>query len=120
MSRARVFPLAVVLSALACTSATVLRLDPTLRPETVPSAIQLLGQEPTRPYKVIAIVSARSPGVGEDLAEARKRLLKEAAKLGGHAVLFDNSSVTSVGGDNSERQQLTGKVIVFTDSTGSN
>jgi len=120
MSLSRILSITAALGVLACTSASVLRLDPTPRPETVLSSIALLGQEPTRPYKVIAIVSARSPGVGDDVSQVRQRLLKEAAKLGGHAVLLDNSSLTTVGGDENARQQLTGKVIVFTDSTGSN
>ena len=45
------------------------------------------------------------------------RLIREAAHLGGHAVLFDISSMTRVGGDESERLQPTGKVIVYADST---
>jgi hypothetical protein len=77
----------------------------------------LIGQEPKRPYTVIAIVSARRELL---FGEARTRLIKEAARLGGQAILFDTSSLTRIGGDESERQQLTGKVIVFTDSTRSN
>ena len=111
----RILPFAAVLGTVACTSADILRLDPTPRPATNPATIQLIGQEPQRPYAVIAIVSAQG-GVG---GHARSRLLKEAARLGGHAVLFDTSSLTRVGGDDTERQQLTGKVIVFTDSTRS-
>jgi hypothetical protein len=116
----RVLPLAVVLGALACTSAGVLRLDPMPRPRTNPDSIQLLGQEPQRPYIVIAIVSARTEvargviGTGDRVGPARKRLLKEAARLGGDAVLVDISSVNHAGG------AITGKVIAFTQSTGVN
>jgi len=121
MLLARLLPVAA-LAALACTtSADILRLDPMPRPQTNPDSIQLIGQEPKRPYVVIAIVSARSGfmSVGTESDPIRARLIKEAARLGGHAVLFDTSSLTRVGGDDTERQQLTGKVIVFTDSTGS-
>ena len=121
MLQIRVLYLAALLGTLACTSADILRLDPIPRPETNPASIQLIGQEPTRPYKVIAIVSAQSMGMpGDGADQARARLVKEAARLGGHAVLFDTNSLTRIGGDQSERHQLTGKVIVFTDSTASN
>lgn len=114
MLLARLLPVAA-LATLACiTNADILRLDPMPRPPTHPDSVQLIGQEPNRPYAVIAIVSTQS-GFGSDLIRAR--LIKEAARLGGHAVLFDISSLTRVGGDDGERQQLTGKVIVFTDST---
>lgn len=110
------FPLAALLAAAACTRADILRLDPTPRPQTTASAIHLIGQEPTQPYKVIAIVSARTLGSIDD---ARHRLVTEAARLGGHAVLLDNGSLTRLGKDANE-QQITGKVIVYTDSTRSN
>lgn len=117
MHRLRAAPAIALLVLLGCTSADILRLDRAPRPETAPTSIQLLGQEPNRPYTVIAIISARS-----ELAfgKAQDRLVREAAKLGGHAILFDAASLTRIGGDDSERKQLTGKVIVFTDSTHSN
>jgi hypothetical protein len=112
MLQMRVLPLAVVLGALACTSAGVLRLDPMPRPRTNPDSIQLLGQEPQRPYIVIAIVSARTEiargviGTGDRVGRRRR--------LGGDAVLVDISSVNHAGG------AITGKVIAFTQSTGVN
>lgn len=121
MLQTRSLSLSLLLGALACTSADILRLDPTVRPQTNPSAIQLIAQEPARPYTVIAIVSAQTASTGGDApAEVRARLIKEAARLGGHAILLDTNSLTRIGASDSERQQLTGKVIVFTDSTGSN
>lgn len=107
-------------SAVACTSAGILRLDQMPRPRTNPDSIQLLAQEPQRPYTVIAIVTARTEvaggvlGTGDRVAPARKRLLKEAARLGGDAVLLDNGSMGQFG------DSITGKVIAFTDSTGGN
>ena len=53
------------------------------------------------------------------IERARRGLIKLASQLGGHAVLLDNSSLSRIGNDSNE-QQLTGKVIVYTDSTGSN
>jgi hypothetical protein len=79
------------------------------------STVHLIAQEPVRPYAVIAIVSTQSI----QIERARRELIKLAAQLGGHAVLLDNSSLSRIGNDSNE-QQLTGKVIVYTDSTGSN
>ena len=110
----RVLSLSALLGALACTSADILMLDTSLRPKTSPQSIRLIAQQPARPFAVVAIVSARG-----DIVSARQRLIKEAARLGGHAVLLDNGSLTRIG-ENDSQQQITGKVIVFTDSSGAN
>jgi hypothetical protein len=101
--------LAAVLTGMSgCTHGNVLVLDPLVRPETQPDAVQLLAKEPEQPYVVIGLVSAWSElgGVGA----ARKRLQHEAARLGGHALLFDSESLgTAAKG----HPQLSAKVIVF-------
>jgi len=51
---------------------------------------------------------------------ARQRLIKEAARLRGHAVLLDDGSFTRIGDRESTEQEITGKVIVFTDRAGAN
>jgi hypothetical protein len=117
MSLLRLVPVAATLTVIGCTSADVLRLDRTPRPETRPESIQLIAQEPQQPYTVIAIISARAQ---LRFGDARERLLKEAAKLGGDAILLDTASLTRVGGDDSERTQITGKVIVFDRTSRSN
>ncbi|HEV8398264.1 MAG TPA: hypothetical protein VGQ18_00350 [Gemmatimonadales bacterium] len=64
-------------------------------------------------------VSGGDAGV-EDL---RRRLMKEAARLGGEAVLLDTASLTQVGlgGEfGGTALQLTGKVIVFNREARSN
>jgi hypothetical protein len=115
MLHMRVILLAALLGGLACAGPTILMLDGSVRPRTSPQSIRLIAQEPTRPYVVVAIVST----VG-DVESARHELIKQAARLGGHAILFDTSSITRSGGDQSSSPVLTGKVIVYTDSTGSN
>jgi hypothetical protein len=115
MLKMRVLSLSVLLGALACTTVDILMLDTSLRPQTSPQSIRLIAQEPTRPFAVVAIVSAHG-----DMETARQRLIKEAARLGGHAVLLDNSSLTRIPDRESTEQQITGKVIVFTDSSGAN
>ena len=116
MFLSRVVPFAVVLGAVGCTSADVLRLDQTLRPQTPPDSVRLIAQEPQQPYTVIALVSVRVDPVLGSQEDGRKRLMKEHARLGGDAVLFDAGSLTRVGtgGEYGGSQLiLAGKVIVF-------
>jgi len=123
MFLSRVVPLAVILGTIGCTSADVLRLDQTLRPQTSPDSVRLIAQEPQQPYTVIALVSVRPDPVFGSQDDARKRLLKEAARLGGDAVLLGAGSLTRVGtGGESGGSQLllTGKVIVFDREARSN
>lgn len=117
MHRMLVLPMAVALAATACTTTDILQLDPTPRPATEPTAIHLIAQEPAQRYSVIAIVSIKST----DIERAKHELIKHAARLGGHAVLLDNSSLRRIGqGEAPDEQQLTGKVIFYMDSSGSN
>jgi len=111
----RVLPVVALVGGLACAYSDVLVLDHSVRPQTSPQSVQLIGQEPTQPYVVIAIVST----VG-DVESARGRLIKRAASLGGHAVLFDASSLSRFAEGELSSPMLTGKVIVFTDSAAAN
>jgi hypothetical protein len=114
MTLSRFIPLGALLVVAACAGQykSILQLDPTPRPPTRPEAVQLIAQEPQRPYTVIAVVSVYSHGWPFE-GVPRARLLKEAARLGGEAVLIDNSSMAVIGGDEGRQHQLTGKVIVF-------
>jgi hypothetical protein len=113
MSPSRVIPLALTLAVVACGRyADVLVLDPTPRSQTLSDSVRLIAQEPQEPYTVIALVTAYSRGWPME-GVPRARLLKEAARLGGNAVLLDNASLTVIGGDESRQRVLRGKVIVF-------
>ncbi len=118
-----VFP-AVIVGTIGCaTHADVLRLDSMLRAQTHPDSVRLIAQEPQQPYTVIALVSVRSDPVLGSQDGARRRLLKEAARLGGDAVLLGAGSLTRVGTGGEyggSELLLTGKVIVYTDSARSN
>jgi hypothetical protein len=116
MFLSRVVPLAAVLGIIGCTRADVFRLDQTLRPQTHPDSVPLIAQEPQQPYTVIALISVRPDPTFGSQDDARKRMLKEAARLGGDAVLLGAGSLTRVGtgGEYGGSQLLlTGKVIVF-------
>ena len=91
----------------ACVKADVLRLDTAVRPATAPHAVQLLATEPNEPYVVIALVSVSSAARGVDAL--RQRLVREASRLGGHAVLLDAESLTRT----DDQRLLSAKVIVF-------
>jgi len=124
MFLSRVAPLAFVLGTIGCsTSADVLRLDSALRPQTRPDSVQVIAQEPQQRYTVIALVSVRSDPLLGSQDGARRRLVKEAARLGGDAVLLGAGSLTRVGtgGEYGGSQLLlSGKVIVFDREARSN
>jgi hypothetical protein len=123
MFLSRVVPLAVIVGTIGCTSADVFRLDQTLRPQTLPDSVRLIAQEPQQPYTVIALISVRPDPTFGSQEDARTRLLKEAARLGGDAVLLGGGSLTRVGtgGEYGGSQLLlTGKVIVFSREARSN
>jgi len=124
MFLSRVVLPAVIVGTIGCaTHADVLRLDSMLRAQTHPDSVRLIAQEPQQPYTVIALVSVRSDPVLGSQDGARRRLLKEAARLGGDAVLLGAGSLTRVGTGGEyggSELLLTGKVIVYTDSARSN
>ena len=124
MVLSRVVPLAFVLGTIGCTtSADVMRLDQALRPQTRPDSVQLIAQEPQQPYTVIALVTVRVDQLLGSQQDGRNRLLKEAARLGGDAVLLGDGSMTRVGTGGEyggSELQLTGKVIVFNREARSN
>jgi hypothetical protein len=113
MFSSRVVPFAVILVATGCVQAEILRLDSAPRPQTQPASVRVLGQEPGQPYDVLAIVTVH--GGRRGLEGLRERLVKEAALLGGDAVLVGAGSLTHVGGGDTSGTvlQLSGKVIAF-------
>jgi hypothetical protein len=92
--------------AVACVHAEVLRLEEAVRPATDPVGIRLIAKEPTEPYSVIALVSVAG---GRSVEELRERLIREAALLGGEAILLDSESLVST----DDRRRISAKVIAF-------
>ncbi len=109
--------LLVTLSVAACgPRSDVLRVDLTPRPAQSPDAVVLLLDEPDRPYDSIALIEVAN-GWGSSLADLGRRMVREAARLGGDAVLITQRLASSEGrvvhvGDK-EDSRLVGKVIVF-------
>ncbi|MFC1661657.1 hypothetical protein ACFL3S_09435 [Gemmatimonadota bacterium] len=111
--------ISIVLLAAGCVSAEVQRLDQVPRPERSPDLIEVLFEKPDRPYTVIAVVESKTGTVFKGFDDLRRRLIAEAAKLGGDAVILGAEGsdatmlITAVSQIHSEEKKLTGEVIVF-------
>jgi hypothetical protein len=112
------------LLASSCASAEVMRLDNVARPSTEPDSIRVLLEEPAEPYTSIAMVVVSDDGWGLSLEKIKRRVVAEAAKLGGEAVIVGHQSgragttfipvgQTWIAADVPEKK-LVGKVIVYT------
>jgi hypothetical protein len=107
---ARTIRYALALAVVGCVSSDILRLETAPRPETSPGEVRLLAEEPTEPYTVIALITvSRSSPYFHSVGSLRDRLRREAARLGGQAVLFDAASLSRTDG----ATRLSAKVIVF-------
>jgi hypothetical protein len=115
---------ALLLGLVGCgTTADVMRLDDTSRAPTSASRVAVLVSEPSRPYSTIAVVEVSDQGWGLPLEQLKQEMQKQAAALGGDAVIVGIGSANSgaafvpIGNmyyaiDQTEKK-LTGKVIVY-------
>ncbi len=103
-----------------CVSASVERLDREARPEQSIHHIQVLAEAPAEPYQVIALVEAKTGTVFKGEEALRQKLVAEAARLGGDAVIVGKIStesdvlITHTSQIQMEDKKLVGEVIVFT------
>lgn len=114
------------LSIVGCTTTSdVMRLDNFVRTPTPLSDVAVLVEEPPQSYSVIAMVEVSDQGWDLSLEELKQSMLKEAAALGGGAVIVgiitsqSGTAFVPIGnmyyGIDQVEKKLTGKVIVFTD-----
>jgi hypothetical protein len=107
------------LLAAGCVSTSVQRLDLTARPARPPDAVTVLLEAPPRPFTVIAVLESRGETVFDGPADLRKKMLLEAARLGGEALILGRESTdsefvfTGLGMIQSDRKRMTGVVIAF-------
>jgi len=114
-------PLVVLLGVLAagCVSSQVSRLDLDPRPARPPEAIKVLEQAPEAPYTVIARVQTRTGAIYHDEKDLLRKLVEEAAALGGDALILGEGSTDSrplflvTGMIMTEDKTLPAEVIVF-------
>lgn len=110
---------------LACATADVMHLEQQPRAPMRLSDVRVLLDEPSQPYKAIAIVEASDQGWGLGLDALKTKMVEEAAALGGDAVILGQRSNQSGGtyfmpigsavyGIDIPVKKLAGKVIVFT------
>ncbi len=118
--------LVLVLATVGCTATSdVKRLDNTARASTLQSDVVVLVEEPSRPYSVIAMVEVSDQGWGLGLDALKKTMLREAAALGGDAVIIGTEASLSgtdfvpigntVFGADQVEKKLIGNVVVYTD-----
>lgn len=114
-------PVVALLGVLAagCVSASVHRLDQDLRPPCAPEAIEVLEEAPDCPYTVIARIESKSDAVFHGYDDLRRKLVEEAAELGGEALILgpeesDHHPIfLATGMIMSEEKTLEADVIVF-------
>jgi hypothetical protein len=105
-----------------CVQASVQRLDPAPRPARSPDSVLVLLEQPDRPYAVLAVVTTTSSTVFDSFDDLRRKLIAEAASLGGDALILGRESTTTtpifntVSFVQSERRKTVGEVIVFRDT----
>ena len=109
----------LVLWASGCVGVDVHRLENQPRPQRQPDAVRVLTEAPQGPYTTIALVEASTGTVFKGFEDLRRKLVEEAARLGGDAVIIgeeDKESgvlFTGTAQINTEEKKLSGRVIVF-------
>jgi len=108
-----------LLLAVGCVTAKVRQLDQAVRPARSPDSVTVLLEKPQRPYTVIATIESRGETVFDGFDDLRRKMVVEAAQLGGDALILGPESTKSTfiiiptALIKSDRRELTAKVIVF-------
>jgi hypothetical protein len=109
----------VGLLAAGCVSASVHRFDQDIRPPRPPEMIEVLEETPEKPYTVIAHIECQTDAVFHGVDDLRRKLVEEAAELGGDALILGPASTESqpiiltTGMIMSEEKTLEAEVIIF-------
>jgi len=117
----RMLGITVGLLAVGCVKADVHRLDEAVRPVRSPDSVAVFATEPQEKYVVIAIVESRTDAVFKGFDDLRRRMVTEAARLGGDAVILGREGkethmiIVSPALIFWDEKRLTGEVIVFED-----
>ncbi len=115
----RLVPALLGLLAAGCVSASVHRLDQDIRPPRPPDVIEVLEEAPEKPYTVIAHVECQTDAVFHDVDDLHRKLVDEAAELGGDALILGAESachqpiIVATGMIQAEGTTLQADVIVY-------
>jgi hypothetical protein len=107
------------IAATGCATASLQRFEPEVRPARAPETIVVFEEAPARPYTVIARVDSRMGAVFQDFNDLRAKIIDQAARLGGDAVILGVEStktdflILTTGLIPMEKKMLSGDVIVF-------
>jgi len=117
MGRTLLVSLCVVASG--CVTSHVQRLDANVRPEQASDSIVVLEEAPEQSYTVIARIESQTGNVFESFGDLRAKIIDQAARLGGEAVIVGPESretefiILMTGMIPSEKKKLSAEVIVF-------
>ena len=112
--------ISLLLLAVGCVRAEVRQLDQVARPARSPDSVMVFQEKPQQQYTVIATINTRGETLFDSFDDLRRRLVVEAAQIGGDAVILVPESTES----NliflptgfliiSETRQLAAEIIVF-------
>jgi hypothetical protein len=110
------------LLAIGCVSLKVQRMDEVVRPVQPPESVAVFLEKPDRPYTVIAVVESSYDGAFKGFDDLRRKIVAEAADLGGDALILGPESkktgVMFVAAPVAtpiffDKKKLTGEVIKF-------
>jgi hypothetical protein len=102
-----------------CIRADVRRLDQVVRPTQSPDSVTVFLERPQQPHTVIATIKGRGESVFDSFDDIRRRMIVDAAKIGGDALILGPEStkstfiITPTALIKSDRKELTAEVIVF-------
>ena len=112
--------ISLLLFAVGCIRAEVHQMDQVVRPARSPESILVLEEEPEQQYIVIATIETSGKTAFDSYDDLRRRLIIEAAQIGGDALILGLESTESnlvflpTGSFiNSETKELAARVIVF-------
>jgi len=109
----------VCVVAAGCVTARTQRLDSEVRPAQAPESVVVFEDAPERPYTTIARIESQVGNVFKSYGDLRAKIIDEAARLGGEAVILGPESketqflILTTGMIASEKKKLAGEVIVF-------
>ncbi len=87
--------ISVCLLVVGCVRADVQRLDQVARPTRSPDSVTVFLERPQQAHTVIATIEARGESVFDSFADIRRKMIVDAAQIGGDALILGPESTES-------------------------